>query len=92
MATNKTPESFEQNRARAHCAYMRKRNEVATAIAADDELDIVVWISEECKELSKVAEAMKITSVLSNRQTRNCYKHRKHDLFKFSRTSWNSKG
>ena len=57
MATNTTPESFEQNRARVHCAYMRKRNEVATAIAADDEFDIVVWISEECKELWKVAES-----------------------------------
>ena len=85
MTTNTTPESSEQNSARAHRVHMRKWNEAATAIAADDELDIVVWRFEECKKLWKVVESKHEDYISTLDQT-------KHGLFKFSKTSWNSKG
>ena len=49
-------EIANQARSRANRAYTRKRNEVLTAINAEDELELIIWRFEECKDLWKVVQ------------------------------------
>ena len=44
---NVSIENTEENRARVHLAFVRKRNKVATAITADDEINIIIWRLKE---------------------------------------------
>ena len=44
-------EAAEQNRGRAHLAFLRKQNKVTVAITADDERDMIIWRFDKCKDL-----------------------------------------
>ena len=44
---NVSIENTEENRAKAHLAFVRKRNKVATAITADDEINMIIWRFKE---------------------------------------------
>ena len=50
---NVSIENTEENRARVHLAFVRKQNKVATAITADDEINIIIWRFKEYKDLWK---------------------------------------
>ena len=49
-------EAANQARSRANRAFTRKRNEVLTAINAEDELELIIWRFEECKDLWKTVQ------------------------------------
>ena len=53
---NVSIENTEENRAKAHLAFVRKRNKVATVITADDEINTIIWRFKECKDLWKNVE------------------------------------